>query len=52
MSDNEMEVDKGGDGEAGPSSKAKGPKNGKRFEIKKWSAVAMWSWAVGGTRRL
>jgi hypothetical protein len=43
MSDNEMEVDKSA--EAGPSSKAKG-KGGKRFEIKKWSAVAMWSWAV------
>jgi hypothetical protein len=45
MSDNEMEVDKAA--EAGPSSKAKG-KGGKRFEIKKWSAVAMWSWAVRG----
>jgi len=44
MSDNEMEVDKAAAAdEAGPSSKAKG---GKRFEIKKWSAVAMWSWAV------
>lgn len=50
MSDNEMEVDKAAAAaaaaEAGPSSKAKGPKGGKRFEIKKWSAVAMWSWAV------
>jgi RING-box protein 1 len=32
---------------AGPSSKAaKGGKGGKRFEIKKWNAVAMWSWAI------
>lgn len=55
MSDNEMEVDKAAAAaaaaaaaEAGPSTsnKAKGPKGGKRFEIKKWSAVAMWSWAV------
>lgn len=51
MSDNEMEVDKaaaGEAGEAGPSSKGgrSSGKGGKRFEIKKWSAVAMWSWAV------
>ena len=26
--------------------KGKGKKTGKRFEIKKWSAVAMWSWAI------
>jgi hypothetical protein len=47
-----MEVDKAeaaAAGEAGPSSKAKGAKGGKRFEIKKWSAVAMWSWAVSGS---
>ncbi|WIA42933.1 hypothetical protein OEZ86_008846 [Tetradesmus obliquus] len=32
---------------AGPSSKAgKGSKGGKRFEVKKWNAVAMWSWAI------
>jgi hypothetical protein len=32
---------------AGPSSKAgKANKSGKRFEIKKWNAVAMWSWAI------
>lgn len=33
---------------AGPSSRpSKGPKPGqKRFEIKKWNAVAMWSWAI------
>jgi RING-box protein 1 len=23
-----------------------GSKGGKRFEIKKWNAVAMWSWAI------
>jgi len=23
-----------------------GKKGGKRFEIKKWNAVAMWSWAI------
>lgn len=27
-------------------AKAKGSKTGKRFEIKKWNAVAMWSWAI------
>jgi E3 ubiquitin-protein ligase RBX1 len=26
--------------------KGKAPKSGKRFEIKKWNAVAMWSWAI------
>lgn len=50
MSDDErMEVDEGvedaGQNEAG-TSKAKGNKSGKRFEIKKWNAVAMWSWAI------
>ena len=30
---------------AGPS-KASKSRTGKRFEIKKWSAVAMWSWAI------
>ena len=31
----------------GPSDKKKGKeKGGKRFEIKKWNAVAMWSWAI------
>ena len=35
-----------------PSAEDKGkgtptaPSNGKRFEIKKWNAVAMWSWAI------
>jgi RING-box protein 1 len=47
MSDAEMEVEADKGGEAGPSSKAaKASKGGKRFEIKKWNAVAMWSWAV------
>ena len=32
--------DKSEDGEA------KGKGSGKRFEIKKWNAVAMWSWAI------
>ncbi len=49
MSDDErMEVDDGGaeaeDAVAG-GSKGKA-RSGKRFEIKKWSAVAMWSWAI------
>lgn len=39
------------DSTAGPSSMAPERKNkskpgGKRFEIKKWNAVAMWSWAI------
>ena len=39
----EMEVE-----QAGPSTgKAVAkPATGKRFEIKKWNAVAMWSWAI------
>jgi hypothetical protein len=50
MSDDErMDVDEAvedaGQNEAG-TSKAKGSKSGKRFEIKKWNAVAMWSWAI------
>ena len=27
-------------------AKSQGKGSGKRFEIKKWSAVAMWSWAI------
>lgn len=49
MSDNEMEVEREepqDDGAAPGPSKGKGSKSGKRFEIKKWSAVAMWSWAI------
>lgn len=46
MADAEMETEQPQQQEAGPSSKAKGPKGGKRFEIKKWNAVAMWSWAI------
>ena len=57
MSDNEMEVEEqaggggGGEEEAGTSRaaggrSAGGPRSGKRFEIKKWNAVAMWSWAI------
>lgn len=48
MSDVEMETEtKAAEAAAGPSSKpAKGAKGGKRFEIKKWNAVAMWSWAI------
>lgn len=42
----DMETDQPQAAEAGPSSKAKGSKGGKRFEIKKWNAVAMWSWAI------
>jgi len=26
--------------------KGKGNSSGKRFEVKKWNAVAMWSWAI------
>lgn len=29
-----------------PSCLLQGSKSGKRFEIKKWNAVAMWSWAI------
>lgn len=33
--------------QAGPSTgKAVAKPSGKRFEIKKWNAVAMWSWAI------
>lgn len=42
-----MEVESAADkwpADKGKSSK--GPKSGKRFEIKKWNAVAMWSWAI------
>lgn len=48
MSDDErMEVDEGGaEAEEAAVGKSKGPRSGKRFEIKKWSAVAMWSWAI------
>ena len=47
MSDDEqqMEVEVGETAAAGPS-KGKGKGSGKRVEIKKWSAVAMWSWAI------
>lgn len=42
----EVETARSGEG-AGPSTKAgKAIKGGKRFEVKKWSAVAMWSWAI------
>lgn len=51
--DNEMEVDAAAAGDeagtsaaAGSSKPSKGAKSGKRFEIKKWNAVAMWSWAI------
>ncbi|GFR49611.1 hypothetical protein Agub_g11634, partial [Astrephomene gubernaculifera] len=45
MSDNEMEVEEQQEEQqAGPSKR--GNKSGKRFEIKKWNAVAMWSWAI------
>lgn len=31
---------------SGPSRPVQRPKSGKRFEMKKWNAVAMWSWAI------
>lgn len=31
---------------AAAEKKGKGKAGGKRFEVKKWSAVAMWSWAI------
>ena len=34
-----------GNAEEPQQKKGKG-KSGKRFEIKKWNAVAMWSWAI------
>jgi hypothetical protein len=40
----EMETEQAMAEEQAP--KAKGSKSGKRFEIKKWNAVAMWSWAI------
>jgi RING-box protein 1 len=48
MSDEErMDVDEKPGTSAPPAPKAKGKaKSGKRFEIKKWNAVAMWSWAI------
>ena len=30
----------------GKAKAAAGPPGAKRFEVKKWSAVAMWSWAI------
>lgn len=52
-----MEVDEAGSGSATPvggaSAKAAAPGGGSgtsgsglRFEVKKWSAVAMWSWDI------
>ena len=35
-------IDAKGKGKAAAAA----PANGKRFEIKKWNAVAMWSWAI------
>jgi RING-box protein 1 len=50
MSDNEMEVEEAPPADEGPTTskaaKERGGKAGKRFEIKKWNAVAMWSWAI------
>ena len=38
---------RGGKGDKAEEGEPKGKtKSGKRFEIKKWSAVAMWSWAI------
>ncbi|GAB4814790.1 hypothetical protein N2152v2_001836 [Parachlorella kessleri] len=47
MADTEdMEVEQNqGNAEEPQQKKGKG-KSGKRFEIKKWNAVAMWSWAI------
>lgn len=36
----------GEDGVAGGAGSSKSGALGKRFEIKKWNAVAMWSWAI------
>ena len=36
----------GAEGKAAAKKGGKGAKAGKRFEIKKWNAVAMWSWAI------
>lgn len=35
-----------GDKQEEGDNKGKGKGSGKRFEIKKWNAVAMWSWAI------
>ena len=41
-----MDVDSVGPSNAVPEKKVKSKPSGKRFEIKKWNAVAMWSWAI------
>lgn len=41
-----MDVDSVGPSTAVPERKNKAKGGGKRFEIKKWNAVAMWSWAI------
>lgn len=41
-----MDVDSAGPSTSVPEKKPKNKSSGKRFEIKKWNAVAMWSWAI------
>ena len=39
-----MEVDQGADIKPTSSSSSRGDK--KRFEVKKWNAVALWAWDI------
>lgn len=41
-----MDIDQPGPSNIVPDKKPKIKSGGKRFEIKKWNAVAMWSWAI------
>jgi len=42
-----MDIDEAGPSTAAvPERKNKGKGGAKRFEIKKWNAVAMWSWSI------
>ena len=41
-----MDIDSAGPSTSVPEKKPKTKSGGKRFEIKKWNAVAMWSWAI------
>lgn len=48
--DEEMEIERSEAGNDVPSSSTQTVGNKKRFEVKKWSSVALWSWdiVVGG----
>ena len=42
----EMEVERSEAGNDVPSSSTQAVSNKKRFEVKKWSSVALWSWDI------